>query len=154
MKKRSLQSQLDWNGKCLLSGRFSGILPYYKEVLPIYVGGRAILIDGHGELIKAMASFRERLMQDGVRLIKGSVLDGEVAETGRFCLTVEWSYRTHEFRLPGTTVCTYFCVVEQQASKIEMVEYKQFVYEDFAGWTRFDLAIANLAPFPATRVLH
>lgn len=149
-----LQDFLDLHGKCLLSGKFNGILSCYQDVMPLFLDGRAILIDGHDELRSALGAFRERLLEDDVRLIKGTPLDGQLKDQGRFSIKVRWNYYTSDFKLPQQSVARYFCVNEPAGKKIEMVEYQQFAYKDFTGWSRFDMTAPHVTTYPVSRVLH
>lgn len=154
MKNRTLQDLLDLHGKCLMSGKFNQILACYQEVLPLFLDGKAILIDGHDEMRCALGAFRERLLADDVEQVKGTALDGQLADEGRFSVKVRWNYFTRDFKLPRQSVVRYYCVNEPQGKKIEMVEYQQFAYKDFTGWSRFDMTTHHVSTYPTSRVLH
>ena len=63
MKNRTLQDLLDLHGKCLMSGKFNQILACYQEVLPLFLDGKAILIDGPPQIMLLAVDFHEDLVQ-------------------------------------------------------------------------------------------
>lgn len=140
MKNSIFQNTILSHGECLLEGNYDTIIPCYQEVLPVFIGGKAILIDGHDSLRGAFANLRERLLAEGVTRSVGTVISRAQTEQERFHFVVDWHYNIGFNIAPKTSLVAYFCVQQNGKTLVEMVEYKKVAFPNISGWKRFDVS--------------
>jgi len=154
MMNSTFQETILSHGECLLAWRYDSILPCYREVLPVFVDGKAILLDSHKALRVALGNLRKRLLKEGVIRSTGTVISCEQTERKRFHFVVEWHYFIDTTNNPRTSSTTYYCVQHDGKILVEMVEYKKLAVPDIAGWDRLDIASPKSNDDANTGYLH
>lgn len=154
MKHSALQNDVLMHGKHLLADNFDAIIPSYQEVLPVFVEGKAMLMDSHDALRAALTNLRERLLSEGVIRCVGRVTSGEQIEKDRFHFCLDWDYYSSISDTPKTSSAVYFCVRQNGQSVVEMVEYKKLAFPNIMGWKRFDMAAIQSASRTNSRYIH
>jgi hypothetical protein len=154
MMNSTLQNDVLAHGECLLAGRYDAVLPCYQEVLPVFVDGKAMLMDGHDALRAALSNLRERLLYEGVIRSVGRLTSGEQIEKDRFRFCVDWDYYSSINGAPKTSSTVYFCVRGTHRSMVEMVEYRKQAFPNIIGWKRFDMIAIRTTKRTKSKYYH
>ncbi|MGR3662710.1 MAG: hypothetical protein ACU0CA_16250 [Paracoccaceae bacterium] len=117
-----------------MSGNFQAIIDCYKEVVPVFIEGKAVLIDGCDAMRNAIENLRDRLQSEGVTRITGTLAIDEKMGNGRFRFSIDWQHYNGVKVAPQTSTVVYYCAVKNSQQKIEMVEYKRLAFPNIIGW--------------------
>jgi len=131
---QKLQSLINRHSVNFASGDISAILPLYAPVLPVYIAGNRVTLEGLDEVAASLESHYASVKDLGFELIGGKLSALSVPRNGRFRAIVDWRY-AHQSGFGGPTGrTTYFCRMEADGPIIEMMEYPRLAFESASYW--------------------
>lgn len=151
---KSFQNSIICHGENMLSGNLQAIIDCYKEVVPVFVEGKAMLIDGHDAMRIAIEQLRGRLQSEGVARIVGTLAIEEKMGKGRFRFSIEWKYYNGVNMAPQTSSVVYYCASENGQPKIEMVEFQRVAFPNIIGWKWLEASAGVANNYAVSGYLH
>jgi len=136
-----------------MQGRLDAILPRYAEVMPVYIDGKVMLINGHEELREALFIHRDKVLSRGVTSLVGQVrARSQVRDRIRF--TIDWTYGWRHSAKTRTGTSVYFCKKRDEGILIEMMEIKTLAFPDAPCWQNTTSHLLRPTCVPNPTYLH
>jgi hypothetical protein len=129
-----LQSLVNRHSMNFLSGNISALLPFYDEVVPVYIAGNRVTLHGRDQVAATLEHHFIHIRAHGFSQLQGRLVALSLPRNQRFQATIDWTYRRKTSELGPGGRTKYFCRMDHGMPVIEMMEYPHLAFESACEW--------------------